>query len=63
MAEIWQMLSDFITSMFTAFGSIIQSATGSIIGVWLIVVPLFGLAITYVGRLVHAGSGKKKKGK
>ena len=63
MAAIWEQVSEFVSGIFGVFQSIITSATGSVIGLWLIIVPLFGLAVTYVTRLVHAGSGKKKKGK
>lgn len=63
MAAIWEQVSEFVGGIFGVFQSIITSATGSVIGLWMIIVPLFGLAVTYVTRLVHAGSGKKKKGK
>ena len=63
MAAIWEQVSEFVGGIFGVFQSIITSSTGSVIGLWMIVVPLFGLAVSYVTRLVHAGSGKKKKGK
>ena len=63
MAEIWTSVGEFITGIFGAFSSVINNSTGSVIGLWLITVPIFGLVVSYVGRLVHAGTGKRRRGK
>ena len=55
MAEVWSSLGEFITGIFGAFSSIINNANGTVIGLWLITVPICGLVVTYVTRLVHAG--------
>ena len=63
MAEIWTSVGEFITGIFGSFGSIINNANGTVIGMWLITVPIFGLVVSYVTRLVHAGTGRRRRGK
>lgn len=63
MAEIWTSVGEFITGIFGAFSSVISNANGNVIGLWLIIVPIFGLVVSYVTRLVHAGTGRRRRGK
>lgn len=60
MAEIWQMVSEFISGAFGAMTMVITSAgTGNVISMWLIAIPIFGLVFGIVKGILHSSSGRK----
>lgn len=61
MEGIFTQLGEFITSMFTALTSVITQASGNVIGIWLIIVPIFGLVMAWASRLLNSGIGKKRR--
>lgn len=64
MAEIWQMVSEFIQGAFGAMTSLVTSVgTGNVIAMWLIAIPIFGLVFGLVKGILHSSSGRKGKRK
>ena len=60
MAEVWQMVTDFINGAFSAMTSVITSVgTGNVLAMWLIAIPIFGVVFGLVKGILHSSSGRK----